>query len=282
MDITEILAADQTERVRELVSDVIKEQDEDLLAIIATSPVQGALGTISRRSTVGESVSHAIASNDDDDAITDLLANPSAQIREEALDFLVAGAPAVPAWHAPLVNRQVLHANAANRIAGFVADSLLGSLRQRTDLPEDVLDAVESTVTEWLAEDAGNGPAHGVTENDPESAADQLYERALVLQREDRLTEKLIRAAGDRAMVITTLAAASGLSCKAIQNIFEMRASKGIVAVCWKAGLSMNLAYQIQVTVGSIAPGAVVEARDGTDFPLSEEELRWQVGFFNA
>ncbi|MDD9930217.1 MAG: DUF2336 domain-containing protein [Rhodospirillaceae bacterium] len=316
VDITEILAAYQTARVRELVSDAIKEQpdipphvvrqlaadpqlnvcgpileyspvltDEDLLAIIATSPVQGALGAISRRSTVGESVSHAIASSDDVDAITDLLANPSAQIRDETLDFLVAGAPAVPAWHAPLVNRPVLPANAANRIAGFVADSLLGSLRQRTDLPEDVLDAIESTVTERLAEDAGNGPAHGVAENDPESAADPLYERALALQREDRLTEKLIRdaaAAGDRAMVIAALAAASGLSCKAIQNIFEMRASKGIVAVCWKAGLSMNLAYQIQITVGSIAPGAVVEARDGTDFPLSEEELHWQVKFFNA
>ncbi|MDD9917648.1 MAG: DUF2336 domain-containing protein, partial [Rhodospirillaceae bacterium] len=127
-------------------------------------------------------------------------------------------------------------------------------------------------------------PAHGCAENFPESAAYPLYDRALALQREDRLTEKLIRdaaAAGDRAMVIAALAAASGLSCKAIQNIFEMRASKGIVAVCWKAGLSMNLAYQIQITVGSIAPGAFVEARDGTAFHLSEEELHWQVKFFN-
>lgn len=79
--------------------------EEDLLEIIESPPIQGALGAISRRACVGETVSHAISECNDVEAISDLLANPSVQIREETLDSLIEGAPTVTIWHKPLVNR---------------------------------------------------------------------------------------------------------------------------------------------------------------------------------
>ena len=117
--------------------------------------MQGALSAISRRTNVVETVSHAIATSDDNCSIAELLANPSAQIREETLDRLVDNAASVTSWHAPLVDRPELPANAAQRIAGFVADSLLDTLRRRTDLTEQVVDAIEIAVNERLKIDGG-------------------------------------------------------------------------------------------------------------------------------
>lgn len=314
LDITEILATDQTNRVRELVSEAIKDlpdvplhlvrqlandpyltvcgpvleyspvlTESDLLEIIESSPVQGALGAISRRTAVGESISHAIASSDDTDAITDLLANPSAQIREETLDSLVAGASAIPAWHAPLVKRPALPVNAAQRIAGFVADSLLDTLRKRADLDEAVIDAIETAVTKRLASDQrkeAEGAEAGTDRSDQ-----VLYERALRLMSNGQLDEKSIRdaaIAGDRDMVIAALAVTSGFTSKAVRNVFDMRASKGIAAICWKSRLSMELAHCLQITVGSIAPNAVVAIGDNGGYSLSDKELNWQIEFFDT
>lgn len=314
LDITEILAVDQTKRVRELVSDAIKDlpdvpqhlvrqlatdpyltvcgpvleyspvlTEADLLEIIESSPVRGALGAISRRAAVGESVSHAIASSDDTDAIADLLANPSAQIREETLDSLLTGAPAVPAWHAPLVNRPSLPVNAAQRIAGFVAGSLLDTLRKRTDLDEKVVDAIESVVTERLASEHEQEAERA--QNCTNRSDEALHARALKLISDGLPAEKLIRdaaSAGDRDMVIAALAVTSGLSSKAVRNIFDMRASKGIVAICWKSRLPMELAYGLQINVGSIAPAAVVAVGENGGYPLSDKELNWQIEFFDS
>jgi len=314
LDITEVLAADQTKRVRELVSDAIKGlpnvpphlvrqlatdpyltvcgpvleyspvlTEEDLLEIIESAPVQGALGAISRRASVGETVSHAISESNDVEAISDLLANPSAQIREETLDSLIEGAPSVPIWHKPLVNRPALHLNAAQRIAGFVADSLLDTLRQRTDLEKNVVDAIESVVTDRL-----NGRTESKLQDigdDAGSATDALHARVLKLIAEGRLTEKFLHdaaVAGDREMVTAGLAACSGLSRDAVENVFEMRASKGIVALCWKSGMSMELAYTLQITLGSIAPSAVLTSNANSDYPLSDKELTWQIEFFGT
>ena len=114
---------------------------------------------------------------------------------------------------------------------------------------------------------------------------DDAYERALILKTEGRLTETLIHnaaAAGDRETVIASLAACSGLSCASVNNIFEMRASKGIVAICWKSGMSMELVYSLQITIGAIAPGAILASDGNANFPLSEKELHWQIEFFDT
>lgn len=314
LDTTEVLAADQTKRVRELVSDAIKGlpnvpphlvrqlatdpyltvcgpvleyspvlTEEDLLEIIESSPVQGALGAISRRASVGETVSHAIAESNDVDAISDLLANPSAQIREETLDSLIEGAPSVPVWHGPLVNRPTLHLNAAQRIAGFVAYTMLDTLRRRTDLEKNVVDAIESVVTERL--NGHTEPKSQDIEDEMGRATDALQARVLKLMAEGRLTEKFLHdaaVAGDREMVAAGLAACSGLSRDAVKNVFEMRASKGIVALCWKSGMSMELAYTLQITLGSIAPSAVLTSNDDSSYPLSDKELTWQIEFFGT
>lgn len=63
--------------------------DEDLKEVIRASPLTAQLVAISRRINVGEEVSHAIVGAGNVDAITSLLKNPNAQIREETLDAII-------------------------------------------------------------------------------------------------------------------------------------------------------------------------------------------------
>ncbi|NKB54719.1 MAG: DUF2336 domain-containing protein [Alphaproteobacteria bacterium] len=319
LDILEVLAADQTKQVREFVSDALKDApdvpqqvirqlaadphltvcgpilefspvltEEDLLELIASQPVQGALGAISRRSAVDETVSDAIVASHDTNAIADLLSNPSAQIREETLDSLIDSAPAIDAWHAPLIGRQQLPANAARRIAGFVAKSLLDTLRQRTDLDKNTLDAVSEAVNDRL-QDKPADPSKNRWIHDSDDAAPANTgtprQQVLTLHREGRLNEKVIgdaAAAGDTAFVVIALSQRSGVEERAAHRIFEMRSPKGIVAICWKANLSMELAVRLQHNIGSIAPGATLKSENSPDYPLSEAEMLWQIEFFES
>ncbi len=59
-----------------------------------------------------------------------------------------------------------------------------------------------------------------------------------------------------------------------------MASAKGMTAVTWKAGLSMRLAQQLQLRLARIAPGSVLKPAAGGKFPLSEDEMGWQIEFF--
>jgi len=158
----EILASDQLSNVRSILADTLKDvtqapeelikrlacdselsvsspvlehspvlNDMDLMDIIASGISSGALGAISNRATVSAPVSDAIVETNDVPAITTLLCNESAQIREETLDDLVERSQSVEEWQGPLVHRPVLNNKAAQRLAEFVAENLLNSLKKR-------------------------------------------------------------------------------------------------------------------------------------------------------
>jgi uncharacterized protein (DUF2336 family) len=117
--------------------------DEDLLDIVRQLPIPGAATAIAKRRRLSPGIADAIGSGTDIDAITALLSNPNAQIREDTLDRLIVRAPQYPAWHRPLVNRPQLSGEAAQKLARFVAHDLIGQLRARPDLPPETLTELE-------------------------------------------------------------------------------------------------------------------------------------------
>jgi uncharacterized protein (DUF2336 family) len=113
--------------------------DDDLLEIISSGPIRGALTAIAKRRRVGDRLADAIVSAavevpEETDTITDLLNNRSAQIREETLDLILEKAPAIEEWQEPLVKRPLLPMNAVKRLAEFVSTSLFDLLTSRPDL----------------------------------------------------------------------------------------------------------------------------------------------------
>ncbi len=121
--------------------------ETDLLEIIEASSGRGSLSFISRRRNVGEKLADAIAASSDKDAISHLLGNKSAQIREETLDQLIDRAPDYPEWHEPLVERPKLPPTAAGKLARFVAENLISVLERRKDIKKDQLEAVRGVVS---------------------------------------------------------------------------------------------------------------------------------------
>lgn len=114
------------------------------------------------------------------------------------------------------------------------------------------------------------------------SATDALHARVLKLKAESRLTENFLHdaaVAGDWEIVAAGLTACSRLSRDAV---FEMRASKGIVALCWKSGISVELVCNLHIGLGSIAPSAVLTSNDNTGYPLNDKGLTWQIEFFDT
>jgi uncharacterized protein (DUF2336 family) len=311
-DALEILARDQIPKVREILAEALKDvanappevirrlardaeiavsgpvlqyspvlTDEDLLEIIAGSPVPGALSAISKRSVVNVKVADAIAATDDVDAITVLLANASAQIREETLDRLVDRSTDIEAWHKPMIERPHLPSKAASKLARFVAANLMRQLAERNDLEPDAAVAVAAVVRRRLDELESSGPA----KSDARKGADDSIAlmRALQLQSQGKLDESTIDTAlsgGDHSFVTAALSVLAGVSMPVVTKIAQTQSAKGIVAVSWKAGLSMSLCTQLQVKLLRLPSSRMLNAREGT-FPLSPEEMTWQLEFLS-
>ncbi len=310
----EKLARDQMTRVRQILSETLKDvahappevinrlardvelavagpvlefspvlTDNDLLAIIESNPVNGSLSAISRRSSVAESVSTAIAQSDDEQAITELLSNSSAQIREETLDMLIDQAPEIEAWHEPLVRRPTLSEKAATRLAGFVADTLLKVLEVREDLDPETAIAVKQEVHRRIE---GGEPDDDLNFGlETELEEESPHDIALRRMAEGELTEDVVANAvklEDRGTVIASLAAASEMPLEAVQKAFAMQSVKGIVALVWKAEFTMTLATEILKTTAKIPANRILSPDEDGGFPLSEDDLNWQIDLFDG
>ncbi|MEO3427532.1 DUF2336 domain-containing protein [Pelagibius sp. CAU 1746] len=295
----EVLARDQATRVRQILAEALKSvahappqvirrlahdaedvvacpilefspllSDEDLLEIIASSGVSSRLCAISRRANLGEAISDAIVQRNDRNAVTELLANGSAQIREETLDSLIDASMTETAWQPPLVARPALPAGAVKKLAGFVADSLLKKLQSRSDLDRRTAEAVAEVVRQRIEEGAAG-------------AADPAAEVAK-LKKAGKLNSETVGdavLAGKRDFVRHALALMAGVDVDFVDRVLQGHSAKGITALAWKAGCSMRVAMQLQTNMGGVPPAKALHARNG-DFPLSVEEMEWQLDFF--
>ena len=257
--------------------------DEDLVTVLNTTPTRGRVAAIAQRPDLSQRVADAVVRTDDIDAVALLLGNESAQIREETLDHILARAPSRKSWHRPLVYRPNLSSAAVRRLARFVAVSLVEVLQQRHEMDEETAEAVVATLRTRLAKNGA--PLADEPPSDDEPDGPSGADRARSMHAEGALTEDEIDDAifrGDRGFVVHGLALLAGVSDAIVEAILNAHSARGVVAIVWKAGLGMRLAMKVQMQIAQIAPGSVIKARDGVDFPLTEEELTWQLEFFGA
>jgi hypothetical protein len=55
-----------------------------------------------------------------------------------------------------------------------------------------------------------------------------------------------------------------------------------VVALVWHAHLTMRVAFKIQTYVMKLPAHELLPARGGTNFPLSKEEMRWHLSYFDV
>jgi len=307
LEVFQILAADQLPAIRAMVSDALAEvvgdaalglkeivkqlalddvlevaapalersalmTEDDLIELIESGIAEGGLSAIARRENLAAIVADAVVAKGDNQATAALLANRSAQIREETLDAILDEAPKVIEWHEPLVRRPKLSPKAARRIASFVASSLLEALRRREDLDPETANAVAEAVQARVRQDETGGW------ETPLDRAMRMYEAGELTEEE---VDKAI-AAGDRAFVTAALTARSGLAIEVVRDMIAARSGKAMVALSWKAGLTMRAAIKLQARIASIPPSGIVIASESGGFPLKVQDMEWQIEFFGG
>ncbi len=261
-------------------------RDSDLTEILRTQPAPAKISAIALREGLGPEVADAIVDTGDTQAIADLLGNESAQIREETLDTLIAGAEATSAWQAPLAGRRDLSPDLLGRLAKVLGDERLEALKRRAR-------KIEKSAAARLAREreAGGDRDGGDEDGRPrrrsaeEEAQDTAFARARRLHAEGRLDESMISEAvlrGDRAFSIAALACKTGLPVPLVAKVVASGSAKAITALVWHAGLSMRLAVQIQMRLARVPPSQVLYARDGVGFPLTTAEMEWQLELFGV
>ncbi len=308
LEALEMLARDEIVRVRQVLAETLKDvanaprhiiqrlardseisvaspvlafspllSDDDLLEIISSPAVAGAVTAISRRVGVSEAVSEAIAGSEDWDAVAVLLANPSAQIREETLDQLVEGSRRETMIQMPLASRPSLPLRATRKLASFVADAVLAALMRRDDLDADtaalVGDTVRRRMREAVADEGAGGSAKAASGVDE---VDRLYKQGKL--DDARISSEM--TSGNRTFVSHALALKAGLPDSVVERIAAARSAKAITALSWKAGFSMRFAIKLQARFGNVSSGEILQARDGFDYPMSEEDMTWQLDFY--
>jgi acetyl esterase/lipase len=212
----------------------------------------------------------------DSAAIRALLANASAQIREVTLDALVARSVEHTDWHDPLVRRPSLSPRAAQMLSEIVATHLLEVLATRADLAPPLAEELRHRIAARLVPDPCVAPArHDMT-------ADEALARAHALANSGELVEEAILEAarhGEARYATALLAVAADMPVSVIDRAASLRSSKGLVSLAWKAGFTMRAAVAMQTMLARLPPDAVLTARQDDSFPLSLDEMRWQLDF---
>ncbi len=247
--------------------------DVDLLEIIAGAEASEVLSAVARRKPLSSLVSDALVVTLDIPAVTALLANQDAQIRKRTLDRIIAQAAHIHDWHVPLVMRPELSQRAIRRIASFVGASLIEALGKRHNL-----DALTRKHLNKILRARLERP-------DQETAASQDRARSDVeaVARRGRLDEDYVDAAAEEGRsehVVLALAYLARLPVDLVRRVFAARGAKPVTALVWRAGLSMRTAFKIQTFILKLKSDELLHARGGVRFPMSEEEMRWQLDYF--
>jgi len=260
------------------------------MEIIEQGTATDQLSAISRRELVSSNVSDAIVGTDDTQAIADLLSNDSAQIREETLDDLIDRAADIEVWHLPLVQRPSLPPKAPQKLAMFIADSLIESLESRSDLDEETLGEIKKLVKDRLDdEETEKKPAHAGLFDFLEGPLPMVLVKRLMSS--GGLNASVLLSAlqaEDHRFVLAGLVSLSELDESVVRRIFAERNPKGIVSLVWKSGLPAYIILQLQQRMARIAPDEVMmpvgedKAKEERDFPMNEKEMEWNIQFFSG
>ncbi len=311
LEVIGILAADRTARIRQVIAESLRHTqdapleviqrlardaeikvagpilessplltDAELIEIIRSKPIQGALEAIARRRRLGTPladalVSTALSAPDGVLAVTALLKNHNAEIDPATMERILDVAPRFGDWHEPLVGRPKLSGGMMQRLAAFVSKALLSVLKKRKDADPETVAAI---VAEEQQRPAEEPPAQSVTAL-PEAAA-----KANAAEDDDAgidapVGEAAIEAAiaGEQfAAVRAAVARDSGLALPVVRRILASASAKAITALAWKASYSMALAVALQSGPGGIAADQLLQPKNG-GYPLSDSDMEWQL-----
>ncbi len=308
-DILSLLAADATIRVRAAIASVIKEMDcaphalvlqlaqdkaasvsepmihfspllsdADLLSLVTSPAGTHTITAIARRPRLSAFIADAIAESHDNRAIASLLEKNGDAIGEATLDALIAKAAAQKSWHALMVRRPQLSPRAATALSEMISASLLAELSQRMDLPAELTSELETRLRRALEADRSATSPSAEPAPLPNDTAQLVEEMA----NEGKINEPTLIATARRGEVrlcTAVLAHAAKVLPSVVERAASLRSAKGLVSLIWQAEFTMQCAGVLQTLLLRLPPDEVLHPKDDGSFPLTQDEMRWQIEF---
>jgi uncharacterized protein (DUF2336 family) len=246
--------------------------DADLIEIIACGQVREALTAVARRRPLSQQVSHFLVQSLDVSAVAALLVNPDAKIRKDTLDCVVEQAEKIESWHLPLALRADLSARAIRRIAGFAGAAIIEKLAARHDLSAATRTHLNRQLRLRLEE-----------KNDDRGVAATAADSIAAAKAEGKLDADFVETAalnGQRECVTLALAELARVHPTQVRRILSSGRAQPLVALAWHAHIAMRTAFKIQTSVMKLPGHALLPARGGVGYPLTPEEMSWQLSCF--
>lgn len=245
--------------------------DGDLLDILKGHPEGWAVQAIAGRKTVSDRIAKAVIHTDDMPAGRILLENEGADIKKKLLQTVIEKAQFHPEWQKPVAMHRTLSTDLAQKLAEYADESVRAVLMNRSDFDEESVAGI-ATIFRRRLEFAGKD----------QDSLEPSEQKAKRLAQEGELSEDALSdalAMGDRDFVYEGLARMVKTDLATVKKIFDMKAPKPIIALGWRAGVSMRFALQLQKELGRVPPKELIYPRGGTDYPLTKDEMIWQLEF---
>jgi uncharacterized protein (DUF2336 family) len=239
--------------------------DLDLIEILAAARATDIFCAVARRKGLSEDTSDAIVAKFDTRAVAVLVANETAKIRNATLDKIVVRAAGVPELHYPLVLRADLSAGLIRRIAAFVGAALIETLAKRHDLDDGTRAHLKRELKARVESAAADDK-----EPDDDRAQPQKYDEAFVEAAAD---------SGRKEGIVAAISAIAGIKPEVVRKVLGSGSAKALTALAWRAGFSMRTSFKIQCAIMHLRGGELLYARGGNAFPLTEDEMRWQLKY---
>jgi uncharacterized protein (DUF2336 family) len=246
--------------------------DHDLLDILAEHPQPWVIEAIAARRSVSRAISEAVADSRDIPAGKTLISNDGAEISDDTLSKIVERAREAPEWHKPLCLRKHLPGWLMTEIVRFIDTSLHKFILERTDFDDTTRGQIEDTVKRrmrFLVDDKGRRI--------------EPRDKLLALHKANKLDEAIMAdalALREYDFIQMGLALRSKLPLSTVKRMIETRSAKAVTALVWRAGLPMRYALDLQRELAKVPHSELLYPRNGEDFPLTPDEMDWQIGFF--
>ncbi|MEB3702679.1 DUF2336 domain-containing protein [Candidatus Bealeia paramacronuclearis] len=237
---------------------------------------------IAQRHEIEEIVCDEIVHQEDELAVSMLLSNIGAKLSQDAYDVITDKVQTHPDWQEPLAARGGLPETTIKRLALVISGTLLKTLVSRNHIAPSAMNDVLGVIKERvLSGEIENEifDALQLTPQDPLSP----YERAKYDYLEGSLTEEFIESAllkGEQAYVTGAIAIMARAPYEAVQKAITMQHAKALMSFIWRGGLSARLGLEVQKRMAKMTGQKVLYPRNGTEFPLTEREMLWQLELF--
>ncbi|MGE3770245.1 MAG: DUF2336 domain-containing protein [Bdellovibrionales bacterium] len=270
--VAEKLALDAAQSVAEPILRGYAQLDDDfLIDVLASRSESWARIAIATRQTISGDLADAVVRLDDIETTRKLLLNKGVRFTDATYDYMVDQATTHPDYQLPLAERHDLPQRIAVRMAEFVDEAVFNVLTVRGDFDAATAREIVQTARrriDWM--EANKVPTA--------VRVRELYDK-------NELTEDAILDAiawRDEDFIVLSLAVRSRIPPETTRTMLKSQNAKAVMALSWKAGLSARAGLKLQKSPGDVPPHKLVHPRGGTEYPMEEAELLWQLEFYGV